>query len=106
MLLGAIPYCLLVFSYIIKLSGSARLPLAMPVFALVGISASMLWTGQGIYLGRAAVREATATHVQVEKVTSRLNGIVSYAYQSHVNNLNRLGCSGHQCYRYGRVLEF
>jgi hypothetical protein len=76
MLLGAIPYCILVFTYIIKLPPADRLPLAMPVFALVGISASMLWTGQGIYLGRAAVREAAATGLEVESVTSRLNGMV------------------------------
>lgn len=77
MLVGAIPYCLLVFSYVIPLKGSERMPLSIPVFSLVGISASMLWTGNGIYLGRASVREAANTGEPIEAVTSRLNGVVS-----------------------------
>jgi len=88
MLVGAAPYALLVFSYVIKIPGN-RMPLSIPVFSLVGISASMLWTGNGIYMSRAAVREASANGEPIEAVTSRLNGVVS----THEGPLRpRLGC--------------
>jgi hypothetical protein len=81
MFIGAIPYALLVFSYAVPLDGWDRLPLSLPFCILVGISASVLWTGQGIYFGRASVRNSMETGEAVEAVTSRLNGTFWSVFQ-------------------------
>jgi len=68
--LGAVPYVLFVFANIYPVWATL-----LPASAGVGFGAGLLWTGQGIYLSRCAVREAAATGEPVDVVTSRMNGI-------------------------------
>lgn len=76
MIVGAIPYVLLVFSNI-----KPGYALTLPAFILVGFSAAVLWTAQGIYVGRCALRHARATGEKEGDVTSRFNGIFFTAFQ-------------------------
>jgi MFS family permease len=68
--LGAVPYVLFVFANILPVWGTL-----LPASAAVGFGAGLLWTGQGIYLSRCAVREAALKGEPVDIVTSRMNGI-------------------------------
>lgn len=43
--------------------------------------AAILWTGQGIFLSRMAIREAEQLHEPVEAVTSRMNALFFTAFQ-------------------------
>jgi hypothetical protein len=43
--------------------------------------AAILWTGQGIYLSRCAIKEAAATRESSEAVTSRFNGYFWTSFQ-------------------------
>ena len=66
--LGAVPYVLFVFANIYPVWATL-----LPASAAVGLGAAILWTGQGIYLSRCAVREAALTRESVDDVTSRFN---------------------------------
>ena len=68
--IGAVPYVMFVFANIYPVWGTL-----LPASAGVGFGAGLLWTGQGIYLSRCAVREAALTREPVDVVTSRMNGI-------------------------------
>jgi hypothetical protein len=76
MILGAVPYVTMVFVNIDPSWGS--LPV---VSAGVGAGAAVLWTAQGIYMSRCAIREAAETGEPVDAVTSRLNGLFFTAFQ-------------------------
>jgi len=66
---GAIPYVLFVFANIYPVWGTL-----LPASAGVGFGAAILWTGQGIYLSRCAVRDAAVTGDSVDVCTSKMNG--------------------------------
>ena len=66
---GAIPYVLFVFANIYPVWGTL-----LPASAGVGFGAAVLWTGQGIYLSRCAVRDAAVTGDSVDVCTSKMNG--------------------------------
>lgn len=66
---GAIPYVLFVFANIYPVWGTL-----LPASAGVGFGAAILWTGQGIYLSRCAVRDAALTGDSVDVCTSKMNG--------------------------------
>ena len=74
--IGAVPYVLFVFANI--LPGWATL---LPASAAVGFGAGLLWTGQGIYLSRCAVREAALTGEAVDAVLGRMNGTFWMLFQ-------------------------
>ena len=76
MTLGAVPYVLLVFANI-----APSWALLIPASAGVGLGAGVLWTGQGIYMSRCAIREAAATGEPVDTVTGRLNALFWTAFQ-------------------------
>lgn len=76
MVLGAIPYVLLVFANIAPSYGTL-----IPASAGVGFGAGLLWTSQGIYLSRCAIREAKSTGVSVDLVTSKMNGVFWTMFQ-------------------------
>jgi MFS family permease len=69
MVAGAVPYVLLVFANI-----APSYSTLIPASAGVGFGAGLLWTSQGIYMSRCAIREAAATGESVDLVTSRFNG--------------------------------
>jgi len=76
--IGAVPYVLLVFANIYP-----DYYTLIPASAGVGFGAGLLWTSQGIYLSRCAVREATATKQPVDTITSRFNGMFWTLFQSN-----------------------
>lgn len=73
---GAVPYVLLVFANM-----APSYSTFLPAFAAVGFGASILWTGQGIYMSRCAVQEAALTKASAESMTSKLNGVFWTAFQ-------------------------
>ncbi len=76
MAIGAVPYVLIVFANL-----DPTYPLLLSASAGVGFGAGVLWTGQGIYMSRCAIRESIATGEPVEIVTSRMNGIFWTMFQ-------------------------
>jgi MFS family permease len=77
MVIGAIPYVLLVFVNVATPSYS----LYLPAFIGVGAGAAILWTGQGVYLSRCALKEVAATGDNIDIVTSKFNGLFWTAFQ-------------------------
>ena len=71
MVVGALPYGLVCLSNL-----DPSYYLTVPAFGLVGFGAAILWTAQGVYLGRCAIQHARATGENEDAVTSRFNGIV------------------------------
>lgn len=76
--IGAVPYVLLVFANIYP-----DYYTLIPASAGVGFGAGLLWTSQGIYLSRCAVREAALTKQSVDTITSRFNGTFWTLFQSN-----------------------
>lgn len=76
MVLGAIPYVLLVFANM-----APSYYTFIPAFAGVGFGAAILWTGQGIHLSRCTIKEAAQTGESTEVVSSRFNGVFWTAFQ-------------------------
>jgi hypothetical protein len=76
MVVGAVPYVLLVFANM-----APSYYTFIPSFAGVGLGAAILWTGQGMYLSRCSINEAAATGESTEVVSSRFNGVFWTAFQ-------------------------
>lgn len=76
MMIGAVPYVLVVFANMAPSWGTL-----IPASAGVGAGAAILWTGQGIYMSRCAVRESAQTGEPVDQCTSRMNGLFWTAFQ-------------------------
>lgn len=74
--LGAVPYVLLVFANM-----APSYYTFLPAFAAVGFGAAILWTGQGIHLSRCAIKEAALKGESSEAATSRFNGMFWTAFQ-------------------------
>ena len=90
MLAGSLPYVLLVLANMLPSWGTF-----IPAFALVGVGAAVLWTGQGMYLSRCAIREAATPAAKargegVEDITSRFNSLFWTAFQFNA----AIGCVG------------
>lgn len=69
MTMGAATYVVMVFSNI-----KPSYYLSIPANFLVGLGGPLLWTGQGVYLGRCALRYAKDTKTNPELATSQFNG--------------------------------
>jgi MFS family permease len=104
---GALPYAALTFGcMLVQQFPNANLgwPLLLPLSAAVGVGAAVLWTGQGIYVSRCAVRESNATGESVDAVTGRMNGIFWSTFQFNgglgliigglLKTVRRRGCRG------------
>ena len=105
MTIGACPYLFMVLAFLIpvnndkgcssgvhgcwssnKLGWVAHIALN----ALVGMGAPLLWTGQGVYVGRCAVHHAMQTNIRTEEATSKYNGLFFSFFQAN----GILGCAG------------
>lgn len=71
MVLGSFPYVLMVLSNL-----KPSFFWSIPIYALEGFSASLMWTAQGVYLGRIALTAALERGMDPESATSYFNGIV------------------------------
>jgi MFS family permease len=104
MTIGALPYLFMVLAFLIpvnhtegcngvkgcweanKVGWIAHIALN----ALVGMGAPLLWTGEGVYLGRCAVRHAQQTDIRKEEATSKFNGLFFSFFQAN----GIVGCAG------------
>ena len=81
---GAVPYAALTFAcMLVQQFPDANLgwTLLLPASAAVGVGAAVLWTGQGIYVSRCAMRESAATGESNDAVSGRMNGIFWSSFQ-------------------------
>lgn len=78
LLLGAIPYAALVGTFLT----SPSYALNVPMFALCGLGASIMWNAQAVYLMRNAAAQAALTGEHTEDVVSRFNGIFYGSFQT------------------------
>lgn len=70
MIIGAIPYVLMVLSFL-----KPGWYTSLPAHALVGFGASILWTGEGVYLSQCAAKHSKDTGDSIRASTSYYNGL-------------------------------
>ena len=78
MVIGGLPYIGMILANLKPGWG-----LSVSMNALVGLGAPLLWTGSGVYLGRAASHMAQQRQIELETATSDLNGMFFSFFQSN-----------------------
>ncbi len=86
MIIGAVPYLLMVLSFL-----NPGWYTSLPAHALVGVGASILWSSQGIIIGRSALAHAKETNKPVSAVTSAFNSLFYTFY--NLNGMSGLALS-------------
>eukprot|EP00808_Paulinella_micropora_P011028 g72020.t1 len=78
MVIGAIPYIGMILANLYP-----RAEVVIAANALCGLSAALLWTGQGVYVARCAALAAAAADEPIDKWTSAFNALFFSLFQAN-----------------------